>query len=418
MHDKRVVVTGMGTISPLGLDVPTSWQNLVAGRSGIAPITLFDTTEMDVRIAGEAHGFEATDYMSAKDARRTDRFTQFAIAALAEAWAQSGLAIDDHNAADVGVIIGSGVGGIWTYSREFAVLHEKGPRRVSPFLVPMITVDVPAVQIALRTGAAGPNMAVTSACATGADAIGQSYETICRGHARAMFTGGFEAAVTPIGVATFDRMRALSRRNGNPVGASRPFDVGRDGFVLSEGGALLVLEDLDFARARGAEPLAEVVAYAATSDAIHIAAPDAEGLGAANCMSLAMARAGIVPGDVSYVNAHGTSTLAGDPAETEAIKRALGAHAYRVPVSGTKSMTGHLVGGAGALEAVICVQALRTGIIPPTINLDTPDPACDLDYVPHRARHAELEVALSNSFGFGGHNATLVLRAYREKGSR
>jgi 3-oxoacyl-[acyl-carrier-protein] synthase II len=416
MHSKRVVVTGMGVISPLGLDAPTLWQNLVTGHSGIAPITLFDTTGMDVHIAGEAHGFEATDFMSAKDARRADRFTQFAIAALAEALAQSRLVVDDHNAAEVGVIVGSGVGGIETYSHEFAVLNEKGPRRVSPFLVPMITVDVPAVQIALRTGATGPNMAVTSACATGADAIGQAYEAICRGHARAMFAGGFEAAITPIGVATFDRMRALSRRNGNPATASRPFETDRDGFVLSEGGALLVLEDLDFALARGAEPLAEVVAYAATSDAIHIAAPDADGIGAATCMSLAMDRAGVMPEDISYINAHGTSTRAGDLAETEAIKRALGAHAYRVPVSGTKSMTGHLIGGAGALEAVVCVQALRTGVIPPTINLDTPDPACDLDYVPRQARQAELVVALSNSFGFGGHNATLVLRAYRDQG--
>jgi 3-oxoacyl-[acyl-carrier-protein] synthase II len=414
MHPKRVVITGMGVISPLGLDVATLWQSVTAGHSGIGPITLFDTADMGVKIAGEAHGFEATNYMSAKDARRADRFTQFAIAALAEAQSQSRLTINDHNAVDVGVIVGSGVGGIRTYSREFAVLNEKGPRRVSPFLVPMITVDVPAVQIALRTGAAGPNIAVTSACATGSDAIGQSYETICRGHARAMLAGGFEAAVTRIGVATFDRMRALSRRNGNPAAASRPFDVDRDGFVLSEGGALLVLEDLDFALARGAEPLAEVLAYAATSDATHIAAPDAEGTGAARCMSLAIGRAGIVPEDVSYINAHGTSTTAGDPAETAAIKHALGTDAYRVPVSATKSMTGHLIGGAGALEAVICVQALRNGVIPPTINLDTPDPACDLDYVPHHARQADLEVALSNSFGFGGHNATLILKAYRE----
>jgi 3-oxoacyl-[acyl-carrier-protein] synthase II len=414
MHRKRVVVTGMGVISPLGLEVSTLWQNVIAGRSGIAPISLFDTRDMDVQIAGEAHGFEPTDYMSAKDARRADRFTQFAIAALTEAQAQSGLTINGHNAVDIGVIVGSGVGGIRTYSDEFAVLNQKGPRRVSPFLVPMITVDVPAVQIALRTGAAGPNMAVTSACATGTDAIGQSYETICRGHARAMLTGGFEAAITPIGVASFNRMRALSRRNSSPATASRPFDVDRDGFVLSEGGALLVLEELDFALARGAEPLAEVLAYAATSDATHIAAPDAEGTGAAKCMSLAIDRAGIVPEDVSYINAHGTGTPAGDPAETAAIKRALGAHAHRVPISGTKSMTGHLIGGAGALEAVICVQALRNDIVPPTINLDTPDPECDLDYVPHQARQAELEVALSNSFGFGGHNATLILRDYRE----
>jgi beta-ketoacyl-acyl-carrier-protein synthase II len=413
MNTKRVVITGMGVMSPLGLDVPTMWQNLVAGRSGIGPITLFDTSDMDVHIAGEAHGFDATDYMSAKDARRADRFTQFAIAAIEEVLAQSGLVIDDHNAADVGVIVGSGVGGIWTYSREFEVLREKGPRRVNPFLVPMITVDVPAVQIALRTGASGPNMAVTSACATGADALGQAYETIRRGHAQAMFGGGFEAAVTPIGVASFDRMRALSRRNDDPAGASRPFDADRDGFVMSEGGALLLLEELEFALARGAEPLAEIVAYGATSDATHIAAPDAEGLGAARCMSLAMTRAGIDPSEVSYINAHGTSTTVGDPAETEAIKRALGEHAYRVPVSATKSMTGHLIGGAGALEAIICVQALRTGIIPPTINLEMPDPACDLDYVPHQARRAELDTILSNSFGFGGHNTTLVLRAFR-----
>ncbi|MEJ2208777.1 MAG: beta-ketoacyl-ACP synthase II [Anaerolineae bacterium] len=413
MKTKRVVITGMGVISPLGLDVPTLWQNLVAGRSGIAPITLFDTSDMDVRIAGEAHGFEATDYMSAKDARRADRFTQFAIASIEEALAQSGLVVDDQNADDVGVIVGSGVGGIWTYSREFQVLREKGPRRVSPFLVPMITVDVPAVQIALRTGASGPNMAVTSACATGADALGQAFETIRRGQARAMFSGGFEAAITPIGVASFDRMRALSRRNDDPAAASRPFDLDRDGFVMSEGGGLLVLEELEFALARGAEPLAEIVAYGATSDATHIAAPDAEGVGAARCMLQALARAGVEPGDVSYINAHGTSTLAGDPAETEAIKRALGEHAYRVPVSATKSMTGHLIGGAGALETIICVQALRTGIVPPTINLDTPDPACDLDYVPHQARRAELDVILSNSFGFGGHNATLVFRAFQ-----
>lgn len=413
MDSKRVVVTGMGVISPLGLNVPTLWQNLVAGQSGIGPITLFDASDMNVRIAGEAHGFEPTNYMSAKDARRADRFTQFAIAALIEAQAQSGLTVDEHNAIDVGVIVGSGVGGIWTYSREFDVLKEKGPRRVSPFLVPMITVDVPAVQIALRTGAAGPNMAVTSACATGSDALGQAYETIRRGHARAMFAGGFEAAVTPIGVASFARMRALSRRNEDPAGACRPFDADRDGFVMSEGGALLVLEALDFALARGAEPLAEIVSYAATSDATHITAPDAEGAGAAECMSLALSRAGIRPEAVSYINAHGTGTIAGDPAETAALKGALGQHAYQVPVGATKSMTGHLIGGAGALEAIACVQAIRTGMIPPTINLETPDPACDLDYVPHQARQADLDVVLSNSFGFGGHNATLVIRAYR-----
>jgi 3-oxoacyl-(acyl-carrier-protein) synthase len=280
----------------------------------------------------------------------------------------------------------------------------------------MITVDVPAVQIALRTGARGPNLGVASACATGADAIGQAYETIRRGHARAMITGGFEAAVTPIGVATFDRMRALSRRNDNPAAASRPFDSDRDGFVMSEGGAILILEALDFALERGAEPLAEVIGYGATSDAIHVAAPDAEGSGAALCMDLAMRRAGVGPADISYINAHGTGTPAGDPAETEALKQSLGEYAYQVPVSATKSITGHLIGGAGALETIICVQALRTGIIPPTINLEKPDPACDLDYVPNQARQGKLDVALSTSFGFGGHNATLLFRAYPQGG--
>lgn len=413
MTNRRVLVTGLGVISPVGLDVPTMWQNLIAGRSGIRPITLFDTRDWRVRIAGEAHGFDATNYMGVKDARRADRFVHFAIAALEEVLTQSGLAVDEHNAADIGAIVGSGVGGIWTYCRELDALREKGPRRVSPFLIPMITVDVPAVQIALRTGAQGPNLGVGSACATGADAIGHAYEMIRRGHARAMFAGGFEAAITPIGIAAFDRMRALSRRNDDPAGASRPFDADRDGFVMAEGGALLILEDLDFALARGAEPLAEMAAYATTSDAIHVSAPDPEGELAARCMALALQRACVAPGDVSYINAHGTGTPTGDLAETRAIKRTLGEVAYRVPVSATKSMTGHPLGGAGALEAVICIQALRTGIIPPTINLQRPDPACDLDYVPNRAREMELDVVLSNSFGFGGHNSTLVFKAYR-----
>ena len=413
MEETRVVVTGIGVISPVGLDVPAMWRNLSTGRSGIRPITLFDTSDLKVHIAGEAHGLDPKNYMSAKDARRTDRFAQFAIAALQEALAQSGLVVNDHNAADVGVMAGTGMGGIWTYSRELDILRDQGPARVSPFLIPMITVDVPAVHIALRTGARGPNLGLSSACATGADAIGQAYETIRRGHARAMFAGGFEAAVTPIGVLAFDRMRALSRRNDDPPVASRPFDSQRDGFVIAEGGALLILEDLEFATARGADPLAELAGYASGSDAIHAAAPDAEGAGAAHCMKLAMQRAGVGPGDVSYINAHATGTPTGDPAETQAIKEALGERAGRVPVSATKSMTGHLLGGAGAIEAIICIQALCTGVIPPTINLDDPDPACDLDYVPHQARRAELEVALSNSFGFGGHNTTLVFRAFR-----
>ncbi len=411
--DRRVVITGLGAVTPLGLDVPDLWQKLVAGISGIGPITLFDADQYDVRIAGEVHGFDPLNYMPSKDARRADRFSQFAIAALQEAQAQSRLVVEDSFSYEVGVILGSGVGGIWTYTDELNVLREKGPRRVNPFLIPTITVDVPAVQVALRTGAQGPNFGVASACATSADAIGQAFETIKRGHACAMFTGGFEAAVTPIGVASFDRMRALSHRNDDPQAASRPFDAGRDGFVMSEGGAILVLEELEFALKRGAQPLAELCGYAATSDAVHLTAPDAEGAGAARCIDLALQRSGIAPSQVSYVNAHGTSTLSGDPAETRAIKQVFGKGAYRVPVSSTKSMTGHLLGGAGALEAAICVQALREKIIPPTINLTTPDPDCDLDYVPNQARPCpDLQVALSNSFGFGGHNSTLVFKAF------
>ena len=411
MEAKRVVITGMGVISPLGLDMPTTWQNLLHGRSGIAPITLFDTADLGVKFAGEAHGFDPLNYMSAKEARRADRFAQFAIAALDEVLAQSGLEVNSHNAYDIGVMVGSGIGGIATYTVELDKLREKGPRSVSPILVPMITIDVTSVQVALRTGAQGPNVGIASACATGVDSMGQAFETIRRGHAKAMFAGSFEAAVTPIGMATFDRMRALSRRNDAPERASRPFDVDRDGFVLSEGGAVFVLEALDYALARGAEPLAEMLSYAATSDAVHITAPDAEGASAARCMSLALERAGIAPEEVSYINAHGTSTPLGDPAETAAIKLALGDHAYRVPISSTKSMTGHLSAGAGSLEAAISIQALRTNLIPPTINLDTPDPACDLDYVPHQVREAEVDIVLSNSFGFGGHNSVLVLKA-------
>lgn len=413
MKAKRIVITGIGVISPVGLDAATMWQNLVAGRSGIGPITLFDVRDYDVRFAGEAHGFVATDYMDTKDARRADRFTQFSIAALNQALEQSGLKVNQHNSHDVGVIAGSGIGGIWTYTEELDKVREHGHRRVSPFLVPMITINTPAVTIGLRTGARGPNLGVASACATGVDAIGQAYETILRGHAKAMFAGSFEAALTPIGMAAFIRMRAISRRNDDPQKASRPFDIDRDGFVLSEGGAILVLEDLDHALSRGAEPLAEVIAYAASSDAIHVTAPDPTGAGSARCMTLAMQRAGISPTDVSYINTHGTSTPLGDPAETAALKLAMGEYAYKIPASSTKSMTGHLAAGAGSLEAAICVQALRKGVIPPTINLDTPDPDCDLDYVPHQARQAELDIVLSNSFGFGGHNATLALRAYR-----
>ena len=410
MKQRRVVITGMGVISPVGLTISNMWQNLIAGNSGIGPITLFDPADFDVRIAGEAWGFDPLDFMPAKEVRRADRFSQFAIAALQQVMDQSGLIVDESNADDIGVLIGSGVGGIWTYTRELEVLREKGPRRVNPFLIPSITVDTPGVHIALRTGARGPSFGIGSACATGTDAIGTAFETIKRGHAQAMFSGGFEAPVTPIGIAAFDRMRALSHRNDDAQGASRPFDIGRDGFVMSEGGAIILLEELEFALDRGAIPLAELLSYAGTSDAMHPTSPDPEGISAARCMSLALERASITPDQVDYVNAHGTSTPVGDPAETQAIKRAFGEAACHVPVSSTKSMTGHLLGGAGALETAICVQVLQTGIIPPTINLENPDPACDLDYVPNQARKAQVEAILSNSFGFGGHNVALVFR--------
>ncbi len=409
----RVVVTGMGVISPVGLNVGTMWQNLIAGQSGIGLITLYDTNSFNVHIAGEAHGFDPLQYMPAREVHRMDRFTQFAIAALEEALAQSQLKVEAHNAYEIGAIIGSGAGGVWTYLKGIEDLRLKGPHRLNPFHVTSVSVDASAVHVALRTGARGPNFGVNAACASGADAIGQAYETIRRGHARAMFTGGFDAAITPLGMAAFDSIRALSRRNDHPEGASRPFDSSRDGFVAAEGGALLILEDLEFTLARGAQPLAEVLGYAITSDAIHLTAPDPDGAGAAHCMRLALQRAGVTSQDVSYINAHGTGTRIGDLAETRAIQRALGEHAYCVPVSSTKSMTGHLMGGAGALEASICIQALRNGYLPPTINLETPDPECNLDYVPLRARQAEVEVVLSNSFGFGGHNATLVFRAFR-----
>jgi 3-oxoacyl-[acyl-carrier-protein] synthase II len=410
--EPRVVITGMGVISSLGLDVPTLWKNLLAGKSGIGPIEGFDTRGFDVRIAGEVRGFDPLDYMPAREARRTDRFGQFALAALEQALQQSGLKIEDRYADQVGVVVGSGVGGIWTYTRELDNLRQAGPRKVNPFLIPSITVDVPSVLIALRTGAQGPNFALSAACATGAGAIGEAYEIIRRGHARVMFAGGTEAAVTPIGVAAFDRMRALSRRNSDPAGACRPFDEERDGFIIADGGAVLVLEELVFAQERGAQPLAEILGYANTSDAMHLTAPDVDAKASARCMQLALERADLQPGQISYINAHATSTPAGDLAETQAIKQVFGPVAYHTPISSTKSMTGHALGGVGAIEAVICVQALCNGWIPPTINLEHPDPQCDLDYVPNRARSAQLTAVLSNSFGFGGHNVSLVLGAY------
>ena len=411
---RRVVVTGMGAISPVGLDVPSMWQSLIAGKSGIGPITLFDASDLEVRIAGEASGFDPLQFMDEKEARRIDRFSQFAIAALSETLAHSGFVVTKDNAHDIAVIVGSAIGGIRTYTRENEVLETKGPKWVSPFLIPAITVDAPSVQIALRTGARGPVLGVATTCASGADAIGQAFDLIRHGHVSAALAGGFEAAVTPIAVAAFSRMRALSRRNDDPATASRPYDATRDGFVLAEGGALVVLEELETALRRGASPLAELIGYAATSDAVHVAAPDASGAGASRCVRLALSRARVGPNGVGYINTHGTGTPAGDTAEVRALKDALGDHVRHVPASSTKSMTGHLIGGAGAIEVAVCIQAIREGIVPPTMNLHTPDPDCDLDFVPDKARKVVLDTALSVSFGFGGHNAALVLRAFRQ----
>lgn len=410
----RVVVTGMGVISPLGLDVETMWGNLLVGKSGVGPITLFDTTGFGCRIAAEAHGFDPLNYMSARDARRIDRFTQFAMAALEEALTQSRLDVQAGDTFEVGVIIGAAIGGVETQYHLAEDLKVRGPRRLNPFHATAVTPDSAAVHVALRTGARGPNLGVSSACASGADAIGQAYETIRRGHARAILSGGFEANIVPLTIGLYDSIGALSHRNDNPSEASRPFDAGRDGFVTGEGGALLILEEMQSALERGARPLAELCSYAATSDAVHLTAPDHEGAGAAHCISLALQRAKLKPQDVSYINAHATGTPVGDPAEARAIQRAFADRADRVPVSSTKSMTGHLIGGAGALEAVICIQALRSGYLPPTTNLENPDPACDLNHIALRARQAQVDVTLSNSFGFGGHNSALIFRTFRE----
>ncbi len=411
---RRVVVTGMGAITPLGLDVPTLWKNLLEGRSGAAPITLFDPSPYDTRFACEVKGFDPLNYMDRKEARRSDRYAQMAIAAAEEAMRNSGLKIEANNAERVGVIIGSGVGGLITIREQFHVLLNKGPRAVSPFTIPMIIGNMAAGQVAMRYGAKGINYCTTSACASSAHAIGEAFEAIRRGAAEAIIVGGSEAPIDPFGVASFCAARALSTRNDAPEKACRPFDAQRDGFVMAEGAGVLVLEELDFARRRGATILAEVLGYGATADAYHITAPAPEGEGAARSMRLALQQAGLQPTDVDYINAHGTSTPLNDATETQAIKAVFGEYAYRIPISSTKSMVGHLLGAAGAVEAIACIQTILSGIIHPTINYEFPDPECDLDYVPNVPRRADVRVALSNSLGFGGHNVTLIFGRYEE----
>lgn len=410
MSRRRVVVTGLGCVSPVGLSAEESWQNVLAGKSGIAPLTLFDPTGFPVRIGAEVKGFDPLQYVDRKEARKMDRFTQFAVAAAQQAVDDSGLEATAENRDRIGVMIGSGIGGIETFEREMRVSMEKGVERLSPFFIPMMICDMASGQVSIRFGFGGPNSCVVTACATGTNAIGDAMELIRRGDADAMLAGGAEAAVTPLGVGGFAACRALSTRNDEPQRASRPFDAERDGFVIGEGSAVLVLEELEFARARGARILAEVAGYGMSADAYHITMPAPEGKGAARSMRAALEDAGVSPDAIDYINAHGTSTGPNDKNETAAVKSVLGEAAYRTPMSSTKSMTGHLLGAAGAIEAMFCVQAIRDGVIPPTINLDNPDPECDLDYVPHTKREHAVNVALSNSFGFGGHNATLVLR--------
>jgi len=412
MHPRRVVVTGMGTITPLGLDVPTTWAHAVAGRSGAGPITLFDASRLNVRIAAEVKGFDPLNYMDAREARRRDRFEQFAVAATQEAVRQAGLRITEEIADEVGVIIGSAIGGAQTFADGVETARYKSPRLLHPFVIPMVITDGASAQIAIALGARGPNFATVSACAAGADAIGIAYELICSGDCRVCIAGGAEASITFVGIAAFDRIGAMSRRNDDPAGACRPFDRDRDGTVMGEGAAILVLEDLEFARARGAEPLAEIIGYGATSDAYHPIAPDEDGAGAARAMTKALRKAGIRPGEVDYINAHGTGTPLNDKTETLAIKMVFGERAYEIPVSATKSMTGHMIGATGALEAIFCIMAIREGILPPTINLQNPDPECDLDYVPNQARRKEVRIAITNAFGFGGHNSVLVLKRW------
>lgn len=407
----RVAVTGVGLLTPLGLDVLSSWKGLIEGRSGIGPIQRWDPTGFDTRIAGELKGFDPTNFLDRKEARRLDRYSQLAIAASQQALDDAGFKISPEIADRVGVLIGTGIGGIETLAQQFQVFFEKGPSRLSPFLTTMMTPNMAAGHVSIHFGLRGPTFCIASACATGAHTIGEAGEMIRHGRATAMLAGGSDASVIPIVVAAFNAMHALSTRNDDPEHASRPFDRDRDGFVPAEAAGIVLLENLEHAQARGARIYAELIGYGATADASHVTAPPEHGSGAAKAMKLALDDAGIRPSDVDYINAHGTSTQLNDRAETQAIKAVFGEDAYRVPISSTKSMTGHLLGAAGSVEAVIAALVIANGVIPPTINLDHPDPYCDLDFVPGSARLARVRTVLSNSLGFGGQNACLVLRA-------
>ena len=413
MELKRVVVTGLGAVTPLGNNLQDYWKGLINGRSGIGPITLFDASKHVCQIGGEVKGFDPHDYLDRKEAKRIDRFAQFAIAASQQALTDAQFVINDLNAEEIGVIIGTGVGGLKVLEDQHEILMTKGATRCSPFMIPMMIANMAAGLTAIHTGARGPNTCPVTACAAGSNAIGDAFRLLQRGYAKAMLCGGTEAAITPLSYGGFGSAKALSTRNQEPARASRPFDRDRDGFVMGEGSGILLLEDLESAQGRGAKIYGEIVGYGMTCDAYHITSPVPGGLGAARAIELALQDAQLLPEQISYINAHGTSTPANDSTETQAIKKALGASAYKVPISSTKSMTGHLLGGSGGIEAVAAVMAITSDQIPPTINLDNPDPLCDLDYVPHQSRLLPVEVALSNSFGFGGHNVTLAFKKYQ-----
>lgn len=411
---ERVVITGMGVISPLGNTVEQFWNRLAAGESGISPITTFDTSHFKTKIAGSVQEFDPDARFGRKEARRMDRFSQFALAAAEEAWAHSGLQLDKIDRERLGVYVGSGVGGIQTLMEQGDLLRSRGPERVSPTLIPMLISNMAAAMISIKLGALGPTLSPVTACSIGNTAIGEAFRLIRYGGADVILAGGAEAAVTEIALASFGNATALSTRNEEPQKASRPFDQSRDGFVIGEGGAIVILESLSHALQRDAVIYGEVTGYGASSDAYHMVATHPEGIGAYQAMKLALREAGIAPAEVDVISAHATSTIVGDRSETMAIKKLFGEDAYRIPVTANKSMTGHALGAAGGLEAIALLKSIQEGLIPPTINLEQPDELCDLDYVPNHARQADLKIGISNSFGFGGHNAVIVLRRYEE----
>lgn len=410
MQDRRVVITGLGAITPLGNTVDEFWESVKACKNAVGPITHFDASQHSTQIAAEVKGFDPTDYLDPKTARQMDRFVQYAAAAALTAMNDSGLVVDEENGPRVGVLIGSGIGGVETWEVQHQNLLANGPRRVSPFFVPMLIANMASGMVAILTGAKGPNMAVVTACATANHSTGEAWHMIKRGDADAMIAGGAEAAIRPLSCAGFCSMKAMSTRNDDPEHASRPFDKDRDGFIMGEGAGILFLEELEHAKARGARIYAELVGYGCSSDAYHMVMINFEG--AARSMKNALARAKLAPESIDYINAHGTSTPMGDAEETKAIKAAMGEHAYKLMVSSTKSMHGHLLGAAGAVESIACIKAINEGVVPPTRNLFEADPACDLDYVPNEAREAKVEYAMNNSFGFGGQNATLIFKKF------